>query len=187
MGSAIKKAVNVTVGFFKKVGEKIVDGTKKVVEVFVNGVKKVATFFKKVISFCRNGIKIVGKFFYCAGKQIIHTLTGKSGIPHLKEFFNELKKKNISMKDENNKEINPDEYWDSIAGQMNEGDTVKFKHEIIPGKKKSEVDSFKDFEENEDDPNDILGLKINDSVARVENEEMKFDDISNADTNLENY
>ena len=182
MGGAIKKAANATVGFFKKVGEKIINATKKVVEVVVNGVKKVASFFKKVISYCWNGIKIVGKLFYCAGKQIVHTLTGKSGIPYLIEFFNELKKKNVSIKDENNNEIKPEDYLSSVGQQMKEGDTLKLKHEIIKKETKSEKESFKDFEEGDDDPNDILGLNITESTAKVEEKEIEFDNISNADT-----
>ena len=159
MGGAIKKAANATVGFFKKVGEKIVNATKKVVEVAVNGAKKVATFFKKVISYCWNGIKIVGKLFYYGGKQIVHTLTGKSGIPHLIEFFNELKKKNVSIKDENDNEINPEDYLSSVMQQMKEGDTIKIQHEIIKKEDKSEEESFRDFEEGDDDLNDISGFK----------------------------
>ena len=160
MGSAIKKAANATIGFFKKVGEKIVNATKKVIEVVVNGAKKVATYFKKVISYCWDGIKIVGKLFYFAGKQIIYTLTGKSGIPYLIEFFNELKKKNVSIKDENDKEINPEDYLNSCAQQMKAGDTFKMTGEIIKGDTKSEEESFKDFTEEEDDPKAILGLNI---------------------------
>lgn len=160
MGGAIKKAANATVGFFKKVGEKIVNATKKVVEVAVNGAKKVATFFKKVISYCWNGIKIVGKLFYCVGKQIVHTLTGKNGIPHLIGFFNELKKKNVSIKDENGNEINPEDYLSSIGQQMKDGDTLKLQHEIIKGETKSEEESFRDFEGGDDDPKSIFGLNI---------------------------
>ena len=156
MGGAIKKAVNATIGFFKKVGEKIVNATKKVVEVAVNGAKKVATFFKKVISHCWNGIKIVGKLFYCAGKQIVHTLTGKSGIPHLIGYFNELKKKNVSIKDENDNEIKPEDYLSSIGQKMKNGDTLKLQYEIINGETKSEEESFREFEEGDDDPNDII-------------------------------
>lgn len=184
MGSAIKKAANATIGFFKKVGEKIVNATKKVIEVVVNGAKKVATYFKKVISYCWDGIKIVGKLFYFAGKQIIYTLTGKSGIPYLIEFFNELKKKNVSIKDENDKEVNPEDYLNSCAQQMEEGDTLKLKKEIIKKDIKSEEKSFKDFTEEKDDLNDILGLNINDSLVNVEDREIKFEDISKPDTTL---
>lgn len=186
MGSAIKKAANATIRFFREVGEKIVGGTKKVVEIIVDGVKKVATFFKKVISYSLNEVKIVGKLFYIAGKQIIHTLLNKKGITHLKEYLNELKKKNISIEDENNNEVEPESFCRDMAKQMQEGDTVKIKQEIIRKETKSEKDSFKDFE-GEDDPIDILGLTISDSFAKVEGKEISLDNISNADTDLENY
>ena len=185
MGNAIKKAANATVGFFRKVGEKIVNGTKKVLEVIVNGAKKVATFFKKVISYCRDGIKIVGKLFYYAGKQIVHTLTGKSGIPYLIEFFEELTKKNVSIKDENDNEVNPEDYLNNLKDQMQEGDTLKLKHEIIKKEIKSETESFREFEQEDDDPKDILGLKFNESIAKVGAREINLDNINNADVSLE--
>ena len=164
MGNTIKKVVNATVGFFRKVGEKIVNGAKKVVEVIVNGVKKVATFSKRVISYIWKGIKILGKLFYYAGKQILHTLSGKKGIPHLIEFFNELKEKNVSIKDENNNDVKPEDYLNDLKEQMQEGDTLKIKTEIIRNENKNETSSISDFGEEKDDYKDILGLSVSDSI-----------------------
>lgn len=178
MGSAIKKAANATLGFFREVGNVIGNSTKKVIEVIVNGTKKVVNFFKKVITYCWNGIKIAGKLFYCAGKQIIHTLTGKKGIPYLIDFFNEIKKKNVSIKDENDNEINPNDYLRGIAEKMQEGDTIKLKSELMRKETKSEEDSFRDFETKDDDPSEILGLNIGDSIAKVGEKEMRFENFS---------
>lgn len=182
MGNAVKKCANVTLSFFSKVGHIVSDGIKKTSEIVVNGVKKVFSFFKKVIEYCWNGIKIVGKLFYCAGKQLIHTLTGKSGIPYLVEFYNELINKNVNVKDENNNNINPNNYFNDIQSKMEEGDQVKVKMEIVKKKgNQTEDDMFKDFAEN-DDEEDILGLDIKESTAKIGNNDVSFDNISNADT-----
>ena len=182
MGNAIKKAANATIDFFKKAGEFIYNTSKKVIEVIVNGSKKVATFFKKIISYCRDGIKIVGKLFYCAGKQAIHTLTGKKGIPYLKEFFNDLKKKNIEIKDQNNKEIDTNNYLNHLENQMVEGDTLKLTGTITKKETKNEEDSFRDFENEEEDPNSVLGLNLQDSTAKIGDEEINLSNIKSVDT-----
>lgn len=182
MGNAIKTAANATIDFFKKVGEFIYNSSKKVIEVVVNGSKKVATFFKKIISYCWDGIKIVGKLFYCAGKQAIHTLTGKKGIPYLKEFFNDLKKKNIEIKDHNNKEIDTNNYLTNLENQMVDGDTLKLTGIITKKEVKSEVDSFRDFIDEEEDPNQVLGLNLQDSTAKIGDEEINLSNIKSVDT-----
>ena len=82
------------------------------------------------------------------------------------EFFNETKKKNVSIKDDNDNEINPNDYLREIAEKMQDGDTMKLKCEVIRKDTNSEGDPFKDFETEDDDPNKILGLNIGDSQPK---------------------
>ena len=184
MGNAMKKVADCTLNFFGKVKDLISKAFHKVSEVMINGVKKIVSFFKKIIEYSWNGVKIVGKLLYCAGKQLIHTLTGKSGIPYLIEFYNELVNKNVQVKDEKNNFIKPFEYFNNAKLKMEEGDQIKVKTEII--KNNSEYDRQKpieDFADNdEEDLQDILGLEIKDGVAKVGDSDISIDSISNADT-----
>lgn len=186
----MKKVANCALIFFGKVKDLVCTAFKKVGEVMVNGVKKVVNFFKKILEYSWNGVKIVGKLLYCAGKQLIHSLTGKPGIPYLIEFYNELINKNVQVKDENNKVIKPEEYFNNAKLKMEEGDQIKVKTEII--KNNSELDrqkTIEDFTDNdEEDLGDILGLEVKDGTAKIGNLDISIDSISNADTdsNFEN-
>ena len=187
MGNAIKVVASKTMNFFASVGNFIKTGVKKVAEVVVNGVKKVVSFFKKIIEYSYNGIKIVGKLISAVGRQLIHTLTFKKGIPYLIEFYNELKSKNVSVKDENNKEVNPNEFFNKLAENMDENDQIKIKAEVEKTDK-SQEQSICDFEENDDDELNylnIVGLTEKDAVAKIGDGEVSLDNISNADTNCE--
>ena len=164
MGSAIKKVANATVNFFRKVKNFICEGAKKVAEIVVNGVKTVINYFKKLLEYSWNGIKIFGKMIYYAGKQIIHSLCGKEGIPYLIEFYNSLQEKGISVRDENNNEINPKNFFDDIEKKMGQNDHLEIHNQIKQNKdEKDEQKSIHDFKEK-DDFDDlkkiIIGMKV---------------------------
>ncbi len=182
MGNAIKAAASKTLNFFKKIGSYIKAGTKKVIEVFVNGVKKIVSFFKKIIEYTYNGVKIVGKLFYALGRQLIHTLTFKKGIPHLIDFFNELKSKNVKVKDENNNDLNHNQFFENLSQQMGENDQIRLYAEVIHTDK-SQEQSVEDFK-SEDDNKELsyLGLKEEKPIAKIGENEISLDSISNADT-----
>ena len=182
MGNAIKAAASKTLNFFKKIGSYIKAGTKKVIEVFVNGVKKIVSFFKKIIEYTYNGVKIVGKLFYALGRQLIHTLTFKKGIPHLIDFYNELISKNVKVKDEKNNDINPNQFFQNFAQNMGENDQIRLYAEVIHTDK-SQEQSVEDFK-SEDDNKELsyLGLKEEKPIAKIGENEISLDSISNADT-----
>lgn len=187
MGNGIKAVAYKTLNFFESVGNLIKTGVRKVSEVVVNGVKKVVSFFKKIIEYSYNGIKIVGKLIYALGRQLIHTLTFKKGIPYLIDFYNELKSRNVSVKDEKNNEVNPNEFFNNLAEQMGENDQIKLLAQIAKTEK-SEEQIINDFEENDEDELNYLqleGLTEKDAVAKIGDGEISLDNISKADTNCE--
>ena len=184
MGNVAKKCANAALSFFGKVSNFVSNSARKVAEIVVNGVRKVVNFFKQVIEYSWEGIKIVGKLFYCLGRQIIHTMTGKEGIPHLIEFYNELINKNVIVKDENNNEINPQNYFQKASESMEEGDQIKIKTEIIKKNGRNQEEMFEDFTQN-DDMDDILGLNIKESTAHCNDGDISMDNISQAETNSE--
>ena len=185
MGNGIKAVAYKTLSFFESVGNLIKTGVKMVSEVVVNGVRKVVSFFKKIIEYSYNNIKIVGKLMYALGRQLIHTLTFKKGIPYLIDFYNELKSRNVSVKDEKNNEVNPNEFFNNLANQMGENDQIKIKAEIAKTEK-SEEQTICDFTENDDEElNYLEGLTEKDAVAKIGDREISLDNISNADTNCE--
>lgn len=163
MGSGIKKVANAIVNFFRKVINFFCEGAKKVAEVVVNGVKTVINYFKKLLEYSWNGIKIFGKIIYYAGKQIIHSLCGKEGIPYLIEFYNSLQEKGISVRDENNNEINPKNFFDDIGKKMGKNHLVDIQTNIIPNEdKKDKEKSIHDFKEKDDfdDLKKLIGMKV---------------------------
>ena len=182
MGNAIKAAASKTLNFFKKIGSYIKTGVKKVAEVVVNGVKKVVNFFKKIIEYSYNGVKIVGKLLYALGRQLIHTLTFKKGIPHLIDFYNELISKNVKVKDEKNNDINPNQFFQNFAQNMGENDQIKVKAEVVHTDQ-SQDQSVEDFK-NGDDEEELgyLGLTEEEPIAKIGEKEISLDNISNADT-----
>lgn len=182
MGTVIKAAANKTLNFFGKIGSLLKEGINKVAEVVVNGVKKVVSYFKKIIEYSYEGVKIVGKLLYALGKQLVHTLTFKKGIPYLIEYYNELKSKGVTLKDEHNTEINPNQFFNNFAEKMNDNDQIRIKAEIVPTDK-SQEDSIADFKD-EDDAEELkyLGLTEEEGVAKIGENEINLDNISNADT-----
>ena len=183
MGNAIKRVANCTLSFFRKVKNFICDISKKVVEVIVNGVKTVISYFKKVLVYVWNKIKIVSKLLYYGGKHVIQMLTNKQGIPYLIQYFNELINKKVQVRDENNNIIIPQFYFGKFYTQMNQIEQLQVKTQIIPIKtEREEEETIKEFTER-DDLSDILGFQKNDSVACTKDREIKFDDISSTNTN----
>ena len=73
----------------------------------INGVKTVVNYSKKILEYCWNGIKIIGKLLYAGGQELNHILTNKLGIPYLIQYFRELKNKRVKILNENNFEIDP--------------------------------------------------------------------------------
>ena len=183
MGNVIKVAASKTLNFFKKIGSIIKTGVKKVAEVVVNGVKKVVSFFKKIIEYSYNGVKIVGKLFYALGRQLIHSLTFKKGIPYLIDFYNELISKNVKVKDENNNDLKPNQFFDNLAQQMGENDQIKVKAEIFHTDQ-SQEQSCDDFK-NSDDSEELRYLSETGPIGKIEGNEISLDNISNADTAVE--
>ena len=185
MGNAIKAAASKTLNFFKKIGSYIKTGVKKVAEVVVNGVKKVVNFFKKIIEYSYNGIKIVGKLFYALGRQLIHSLTFKKGIPYLIDFFNDLKSKNVKVKDENNNDLKPNQFFDNLAKNMSENDQLLVKAEVVHTEQ-SQDQSVADFK-NKDDNEELsyLGLTEKEPIGKIGDKEISLDNISNAETACE--
>ena len=193
MGNAIKRVANCTLNFFGKVKGLICDASKKIAEVVVNGVKKIVNYFKKILEYSWNGIKIVAKLLYYGGKELIHTLTSKLGIPYLIQYFIELINKKVIVKDENNNRMDPQAYFSIAAQKMKPNDIIKVKHEIIHiNNERDELKSIKDFEEN-DELEDINGLQKKDSIAIIDDKEVNLDNISRIntystiDTNYLNY
>jgi hypothetical protein len=185
MGNAIKTVASKTMNFFAKVAKLIKTGVQKIGEVIVNGVKKVVSYFKKIIEYSYNGVKIVGKLIAALGKQLVHTLTFKKGIPHLIDFYNELKSRNVKIKSETGEEVKPDQFFENLAQQMGENDQLRVKTEIIKTEQ-SQDQSVCDFEEDdEDDLSFIQGLNEKDSCAKIGDKEVSLDNISRDDTNCE--
>ena len=185
MGNAIKTVASKTMNFFAKAASFVKTGVRNVAEVMVNGVKKVVSFFKKVIEYSYNGVKIAGKLLSYLGRQIIHTLTFKKGIPHLIEFYNELKSRNVNIKDEKGEDVNPDQFFNNFAEQMGENDQIKIKVDICKTEKSME-ESICDFENNdEEELKYIEGLNVKESYAKIGDKEISLDTISNADTACE--
>ena len=185
MGNAIKAAASKTLNFFKKVGSIIKTGVNKVAEVFVNGVKKVVNFFKQIIEYSYNGIKIVGKLFYALGRQLIHSLTFKKGIPYLIDYFNDLISKNVKVKDENNNDLKPNQFFDNLAQNMSENDQIKIKGEVFHTEQSQDksVYEFKNSDDNEE--LSYLGLTAKEPIGKIGEKEISLDNISNAETACE--
>jgi hypothetical protein len=184
MGNAIKRVADCTLSFFRKVKNLICDVSQKVVEVIVNGVKTVVNYFKKVFVYIWNKIKIIGKLLYYGGKQIIQILTNKLGILNLIQFFNELIKKKVQVRDQNNNNItDPQSFFVKLANQMKPNYQIQINTLIIPiQNEREEEETIIDFTEN-DKFSDIPGLSQNDSVACTDDREIKFDTISRTNTN----
>lgn len=187
MGNGIKAVASKTMNFFTSVAKLIRTGVQRVAEVVVNGVRKVVSFFKKIIEYSYNGVKIVGKLISALGKQLIHTLTFKRGIPYLIDFYNELKSRNVDIKDDKNQEVNPNQFFNNLAENMGENDQIRIKVEVTKTNQ-SQEQSICDFEENDDEELKYLqieGLTEKNSVAKIGDSEISLDNISNADTNYE--
>lgn len=182
MGNAIKKVANCTLSFFRKVKNLICDASKKVVEVIVNGVKTVVSYFKKVLIYVWNKIKIAAKLLYYGGKQAIQILSNKEGIIYLIQYFNDLINKNVQVRDMNNNIIVPQIYFGNLFIQANQNDQIKVNAHIISNRNEiEEVETTKDFIET-DEISEIPGFKQNDCVACTKDREIKFDDISSTNT-----
>ena len=175
MGNHIKNIARSTIIFFNKAKNFISSSVNKVAEIIVNGAKKVVTFVKKVIKYCYNGVKIIGKLIYYKGKQLINILTNKSGIVHLIEYYKELKKQNIEVIDENNNNIEPEEYFRNLSEKMEEHDQVKIKTEII--KNNSSLEQSQTMclfaEEDDDDIKSLLGINESDIIVKTGSEDNK--------------
>lgn len=183
MGNAIKKVANCTLSFFRKVKDLICDASKKVIEVIVNGVKTIVSYFKKVLVYIWNKIKIVAKLLYYGGKQAIQVLTNKEGIIYLIQYFNDLINKNVQVRDMNNNIIVPQFYFGNIFNQANQNDQIKVNAHIISNRnEREEVETTRDFIEK-DELSEIPGFKQNNSVACTNDREITFDDISSTNTN----
>jgi len=183
MGNAIKKVANCTLSFFRKVKDLICDASKKVIEVIVNGVKTIVSYFKKVLVYVWNKIKIVAKLLYYGGKQAIQVLTNKEGIIYLIQYFNDLINKKVQVRDMNNNIIVPQFYFGNIFNQANQNDQIKVNAHIISNRnEREEEETTRDFIEK-DELSEIPGFKQNDSVACTKDREITFDDISSTNTN----
>ena len=182
MGNAIKKVANCTLSFFRKVKNLICDASKKVVEVIVNGVKTVVSYFKKVLVYVWNKIKIFAKLLYYGGKQAIQILTNKEGIIYLIQYFNDLIHKKVQVRDDNNNIIVPQSYFVDLYNRAKPFDQIKVNAQIVPIRnEREEVDTTIDFIEK-DEISEIPGLKQNNSVACTKDREITFDDISSTNT-----
>ena len=182
MGNILKNVVNSTLNFFSKIKDIIIRSSKKVYEVVINGVKRVVTYFKKIIEFCWKGIKIIAKLIYYKGKQLISILADKVGIPYIIRYLQELKNKNVSIRDERNNIIDPKEYLSNLGEQMEKYDQIKLKVEIVKNDNSvQQSQSVKDFEENDDD--EISNANINEyaPIAKTENKEYSLDINEEAD------
>ena len=79
------------------------------------------------------------------------------------EFYNSLQEKGISVRDENNKEIEPKKFFDDIEKKMGKNDHVDIQTNIIPNEdEKDEQKSIHDFKEKDDfdDLKKIIGMKV---------------------------
>ena len=177
MGNAIKAAASKTLNFFKKIGSYIKTGVKKVAEVVVNGVKKVVNFFKKIIEYSYNGVKIVGKLLYALGRQLIHTLTFKKGIPHLIDFYNELINKNVKVKDEKNNDINPNQFFQNFAQNMGENDKLLVNAEVVHTDQSQDKSVYEFTNGDDEEELSHLGLKEKKPIAKIGEKEISLDNI----------
>ena len=183
MGNAIKKVANCTLSFFRKVKNLICDASKKVIEVIVNGVKTVVSYFKKVLVYIWNKIKIFAKLLYYGGKQVIQILTNKEGIFNLIQYFNDLINKKVQVRDMNNNIIVPQYFFGNLFNLANQNDQIKVNAQIISIRnEREEVETTKDFIET-DEISEIPGFKQNNSVACTKDREIRFDDITSTNTN----
>ncbi len=182
MGNAIKKVANCTLSFFRKVKNLICDASKKVIEVIVNGVKTVVSYFKKVLMYVWNKIKIVAKLLYSGGKQAIQILTNKEGIFYLIQYFNDLINKNVQVRDMNNNIIVPQLYFGNFLINASLNDQIRVNAHIISNRNEiEEEETIKDFIEK-DELSEIPGFKQNNSVACTKDREITFDNISSTNT-----
>lgn len=186
MGNVIKSAVNSTLSFFRRVKEVICDAFNAVATVVVNGVKTVVNYFKKILEYTWNGIKILGKLLYVAGKKLIHLLTNKLGIPYLIQYFLNLKNKGIKMVDETtNKESDPISGLAQIAGTIKPNSQIKVGIQILDHKTEEEGEnSIMDFKENDD--LEGIGLHQTNSVAIIGEREINLDTLPRVNTSRSN-
>ena len=151
----------------------------------INGVKTVVNYFKKILEYCWNGIKIIGKLLYVGGQELIHILTNKLGIPYLIQYFRELKNKGVKIINENNVETDPQNSLTIIATKMKPTDQIVIKETIIRNETQEEEEkSVRDFKQNDE----FDGfLQQTDSVAIAGNKEIKLDNLSRSNTNFSHY
>ena len=97
----------------------------------INGVKTVVKYFKKILEYCWNRIKNIGKLLYAGGQELIHILTNKLGIPYLIQYFRELKNKGVKILNENNVEIDLQTSLTILASKMKQNDQIMIKEKII--------------------------------------------------------
>ena len=117
----------------------------------INGVKTVVQYFKKILEYCWNGIKIIGKLLYAAGQELIHILTNKLGIPYLIQYFRELKNKGVKILNENNVEIDLQTSLTILASKMKQNDQIMIKEKIIRKvTQEDEEKSESDFKQNDE-------------------------------------
>ena len=185
MGSVIKSVAKTTLSFFKTVKDVICDAFTAVATVIINGVKTVVQYFKKILEYCWNGIKIIGKLLYAAGQELIHILTNKLGIPYLIQYFRELINKGVKILNENNVQIDPQNSLTILASKMRQNDQIMIKQKIIRNDtQEDEEQSENDFKQNDE----LDGIvQQTDSVAIVGNKEIKLDNLSRSNTNFSNY
>lgn len=177
MGNQIKRIVKNVLNFFKKASQLILETSKKICEAMVNGAKKLYQYYKKVFYYDSKGIKLISKAIYFQGHQYIHSLTGKKGIPLLIKFFKELSDKKVTIKDENNKEIDIIQHFKDLEKKMDENDMIKLRYEICK-KNNIENDDEEDFgDDNEDSLEDILDLKTNENFGNSEEEKKEINNL----------
>ena len=117
----------------------------------INGVKTVVKYFKKILEYCWNGIKIIGKLLYAGGQELIHILTNKLGIPYLIQYFRELKNKGVKILNENNVEIDLQTSLTILASKMKQNDQIMIKEKIIRKvTQEDEEKSESDFKQNDE-------------------------------------
>ena len=117
----------------------------------INGVKTVVKYFKKILEYCWNRIKNIGKLLYAGGQELIHILTNKLGIPYLIKYFRELKNKGVKLLNENNVEIDLQTSLTILASKMKQNDQIMIKEKIIRKvTQEDEEKSESDFKQNDE-------------------------------------